>query len=73
VADDKALALQLSGRIRVVDRHLVGRPNIDARDAGPARRAGAGNALVGRDHGLALRIMSGDDAAYFECHRFPPL
>ena len=31
-----------------------------------------GKALVGRDDGLALRIMSGDDAAYFECHGFPP-
>jgi hypothetical protein len=38
-----------------------------------SRRAGAGKALVGRDDGLALRIMSGDDAAYFECHGFPPL
>ena len=71
VADDKTLALQLGGRIRVVDRHLVGRPDIDARDAGPPHRAGAGKALVGRDDGLALRIMSGDDAAYFECHGFP--
>src|SRR6516165_5979261 len=35
VADDKALALQLGGRIRVVDRHLVGRPDVDARDARP--------------------------------------
>jgi hypothetical protein len=25
------------------------------------------------DDGLALRIMSGDDAAYFECHGFPHL
>jgi hypothetical protein len=37
------------------------------------RRAGAGKALVGRDDGLALRIMSGDNATYFECHGFPPL
>src|SRR6516162_10117309 len=37
VADDKTLALQLGGRIRVVDRHLVGRPDVDARDAGPTR------------------------------------
>src|SRR5262249_46649920 len=73
VADAKPLALQLGGRIRVVDRHLVGRPDVDARDAGPARRAGAGNLLVGRDDGPALRIMSGDDAAYFEYHGFPPL
>jgi len=41
-----------------------------ARCGGP-RRAGAGKTLVGRDDGLALRIMSGDDAAYFECHGFP--
>jgi hypothetical protein len=73
VADDKALALQLGGCIRVVDRHLVGRPDVDARDAGPPRRAGAGKAFIGRHHGLALRIMSSDDAAYFECHGFPPL
>src|SRR5215813_3460126 len=59
-------------RIRVVDRHLIGRPDVDARDAGPPRRAGAGKTLVDRDDGLALRIMSGDDAAYFECHGFPP-
>src|SRR5262249_16506759 len=68
VADDKALALQLGGRIRVVDRHLGGRPHVDARDAGPPHRASAGKALVGRDDGLALRIMSGNDAAYFEWH-----
>src|SRR5438045_80108 len=61
VADDKTLALQLGGRIRVVDRHLVGRLDVDARDAGPPRRAGAGKALVGRDDCLALRIMSGND------------
>src|SRR5262249_24971883 len=72
VADDKALALQLGGRIRVVDRHLGGRRAVEAREAGPPRRAGAGKALVGRDDGPALRIMSGDDAAYFECHGFPP-
>src|SRR5437660_9275477 len=57
VADDKAFALQLGGRIRVVEGHLVDRPDVDARDAGPPRRAGAGKALVGRDDGLALRIM----------------
>ena len=39
VTDDKALALQLGGRIRVVDRHLVGRPDVDARDARPPRPA----------------------------------
>jgi hypothetical protein len=68
VADDKALALQLGGRIGVVYSHLVGRPDVDA-----PRRAGAGKVLVGRDDGLALRIMSGDDAAYLECHGFSPL
>jgi hypothetical protein len=44
VADDKALALPLGGRIRVVDLHLVSRPDVDARDASSPGRAGAGEA-----------------------------
>ena len=41
VAHDKALALRLGGgAFRIVDRHLVGGPDLDARDAGPGRRGG---------------------------------
>ena len=43
----------------------------DASAASGCARSASLTSLVGRDDGLALRIMSGDDAAYFECHRFP--
>src|SRR5687767_7591592 len=73
VAHDKALALRLGGgTFGIVDWHLVSRPDLTTRDAGPARRYGAGQLFVSGDDRLAVGIVPGDDTAYAECHRRSP-
>ena len=64
VAHDKALPLRRRSCFGIVDRHLVGRPDLAARDVGAGRGADPLHALVARDDCLAVGIVPGDDAAY---------
>src|SRR5205814_7120299 len=72
VAYDETFLLCRSGRLGIVDRHLVGRPYLAARDVGAGRGADPIHALVARDDRLAIGIVPRNDPPYLKCHYFPP-
>jgi hypothetical protein len=73
VAFDEAGALRRVALLRIVDRHLVGRPDLAAGDMRPPKPADGLQPLVGLDDRLAGRVVPGDDPPYFQCHGIPPV
>src|SRR5260370_7273512 len=72
VALDETRALRRIGLFRIVDRHLVGRPDLapgDMRAPEPADRL---ELLVCLDDGFAVRVMPGADPPHCKAHAFPP-
>jgi hypothetical protein len=72
VPGDEPFALRRFAFIRIVDRHPICRPDFAAGDVRAPEPADRGEAFVGLDHGLAVCVMPGDDAPYFQSHGFLP-
>jgi hypothetical protein len=78
-AADIVVTLDETGALRVarrpfgiVDRHRIGRPNLDPRDARPRRAFGGVKGLVGGDDRATPGVMPGDDAAHIQSHLILP-
>jgi DTW domain-containing protein len=68
VALDEALALSRVGLLGIVDRHLVGRPDLATGNVRAPQAADRREALIGLDDGLAVRVVPGNDPPYFQRH-----
>ena len=73
VAGDEPFALRGVGGFRIVGRHPIGRPDFAAGDVRSSQPAGGREAFVGFDDRLAVGVVPGDDAPYFQSHGCPPL